>query len=362
MALLTRRREPELDMIHRTRRPVVIVLVAADTRSIRGSQVVIVVDVAHHASHRWVGVITSQGEAGFGVIKLGRLPGGRVVTHLAGLREVAGHVIRISSAVEVFQVAVGARRVRCGQAVVVVDVTLRALHAGCVEAGQWPTCRRVIKLGVSPVRRIVALLAGGRESKLDMVYRCGRAVVIVLVTADARGAAQRVVVVDVAHHACHRRVSVEASQRESNRAVIKSCWRPSGRRMALLAAGRESRSGMHRVISFLEVGLVTGNASGIRCTEIVIVVGMATGARNGGVHTGQRESGSRVIEFRIQPIIEAMALLAACRKLASHVIRVDRLIKVARVAAIAIGGHRAELAQRTIFMTSVAFNRSMSSK
>jgi hypothetical protein len=58
-----------------------------------------------------------------------------------------------------------------------------------------------------------------------------------LVTTDARRAAQSVVIVDVAHHARHRRVRVEASQRESNRAVIKSCWRPSGSRMALLAAG-----------------------------------------------------------------------------------------------------------------------------
>jgi hypothetical protein len=68
---------------------------------------------------------------------------------------------------------------------------------------------------------------------------------------------------------------------------------------------------MHRVISFLEVGLVARNASRIRGAQVVIIVGMAAGARNGSVHTSQRESRSGVIEFRVEPVIEAVALLTA---------------------------------------------------
>ena len=46
----------------------------------------------------------------------------------AGLREAGLHVIWLGRALEVLQMAADASRIRAGQVVIVVDVTLHALH------------------------------------------------------------------------------------------------------------------------------------------------------------------------------------------------------------------------------------------
>jgi len=52
-----------------------------------------------------IGVCIREREAHFRVVKVSRLPRNRVVTLLAGLREPSSNVVRIRSALEVFQMA-----------------------------------------------------------------------------------------------------------------------------------------------------------------------------------------------------------------------------------------------------------------
>ena len=77
-------------------------------------------------------------------------------------------MIRSRCPLEVLQVATYASRVGAGQVVIVVDVTLGALDAR-VGAGQREARGRVIKRRVQPTRRAVALLAGLREARTDVI-------------------------------------------------------------------------------------------------------------------------------------------------------------------------------------------------
>ena len=77
----------------------------------------------------------------------------------------------------------------------------------------------MIKLSVCPQHRIVALLARGWEA--GMGYRTGRRVVVVLMAADAGGAGDVVVVVDVAVGTQPGRHGVRAGQNESRSRVIE---------------------------------------------------------------------------------------------------------------------------------------------
>ena len=129
--------------------------------------------------------------------------------------------------------------------------------------------------------------------------------------------------------------------------------------MALLAIGGESRAGVHGIAGFLEICLVTRHAGRICRAQIVIIVDVATGARRSCVNAGQRETRSRVIKFRIHPVVKAMALLAACRELAGRMVGVAGLVEVGCVAAVTVRGHRAKLAHRPALVTSIAFHRSM---
>ena len=84
---------------------------------------------------------------------------------LTSLWEARLHVVRIGRALEIFQVAADAGRIRAGQVVVAVHVALGALHGG-VRAGQREAGGRVIEGRASPRSRTVALLTSLRESGL----------------------------------------------------------------------------------------------------------------------------------------------------------------------------------------------------
>lgn len=281
---------------------------------------------------------TGQRPACRGVIKLAVRPKYRIVALLARRWEASLHVVdRCRGVIEVLLMTADARRIGRREVVIVVDVALRTLRAGQVEASERPARRRVIELGIGPVRRTVTLLTRGREAQLDMVHRRCCRVVILLVAADAGRAAQCVIVVDVAHHARHRRIRVETCEGEANCAVVEICRSPSRCRVALLAVGRESRPGMHGIIGLLKISLVARNAGRVSCAEIVVVVRVAAGTGNRGVHAREWESRSRVIELGVQPIIESVALLAICWKLARRVIWIACLIEVGRMAAVAVG-------------------------
>ena len=145
----------------RIRRPLEVFQVATDTGRVGAGQVVVVIHVALHALH--AGVCPGQRESSGRVIEGGAGPRRGAVALLAGLREARRHVVRIRGALEVFQVAAHARRVRTGQVVVAIHVALRALHAG-VRTRQREARSGVVKIRTHPRSRAVALLAGLREA------------------------------------------------------------------------------------------------------------------------------------------------------------------------------------------------------
>jgi len=64
-------------------------------------QVVVVVHVTIRTLSRRDRMRTGQGESGAAVVERGIQPGSRVVTLVAGLREVRAHVIRIGRALKI---------------------------------------------------------------------------------------------------------------------------------------------------------------------------------------------------------------------------------------------------------------------
>ena len=94
------------------------------------------------------------------------------MAEITGLGERSTDVIRICSRLIVFQMASNASST--GEVVVVVDVAVGALpRRHSVAAGQGKSDRAVIELGVEPVIRSVATLAGGGKLGDDVVRATG---------------------------------------------------------------------------------------------------------------------------------------------------------------------------------------------
>lgn len=66
-----------------------------------------------------------------------------------------------------------------------------------------------------------------------------------------------------------------------------------------------------------------------------------------------------MIEFRVEPVIGAVALFTSCRELPGHVARVDCTFEVGGVAGIACGRHRLKLTVRRTFVAGVAVHGGM---
>lgn len=99
-------------------------------------------------------------------------------------------------------------------------------------------------------------------------------------------------VVDVTLIARH--CDMRASQREWGVVVVKCGARPSRRRVAGIASGRESRRYVIRIRGPIPIGLMAAIASGRK--RRVIVVRVASGARDCRVSAGERERRVVVIE------------------------------------------------------------------
>ena len=76
-------------------------------------------------------------------------PAGCGVALLTSLRQSRTDMVRTGRALEIFQVAADASRVRAAQVVIPVHVALRALH-GCMCAGQREAGRGVIEIRTHP--------------------------------------------------------------------------------------------------------------------------------------------------------------------------------------------------------------------
>ena len=144
------------------------------------------------------------------MIERSRLPGRSGVANLAGLRKSRLHVIRVSGALEVFQVTRNAGRT--GQVVIVIDVAISALprrHRVC--SGQREIHQRVVERRRLPGHRGVALLASLGKVGRDVV-RIRSSLEILQVARYAGGAGQVVVIVDVAIHALPGRHGMPSGQ------------------------------------------------------------------------------------------------------------------------------------------------------
>ena len=136
----------------------------------------------------------------------------------------------------------------------------------------------------------MARSARRREARRSVI-RIRRAVVVGLVTADARSRQRRVVVVDVAHHASHSRCGMESSKREGRVVVIKYRTRPVGGAMADIAGRREAGGRVGRRIGVVVVGLMARNAGRVSSSQSVVPVHVALSAGHREVEARERKPG-----------------------------------------------------------------------
>jgi len=170
---------------------------------------------------------------------------------LAGLREAGLHMVRSICALEILQVTAHASRIRAGQVVIAIHVTLRALHAAVCSRQREAGCR-MIERGACPRGGAVALLTGLRKSGLYVIW-VRRALEVLQVAADTGcvRAGQIVIAIHVALRALHTAVS--ARQGEPRGRVIEVRPRPGGGVVALLAGLRKTRLHMVRLRRALEI-------------------------------------------------------------------------------------------------------------
>ena len=207
------------------------------------------------------------------MVELRVCPVGGVMALLAGLWEVRSRVIGIGRALKVLQVA---RYAGVGRQVkVVINVAVRASSwRHRVRPGERESGAVVVKRCIRPTTSVVALVAGLREIRRDVI-RVGCALEVLQVAGDAGGAVQRVVVVDVAIGALARRNGVQSGQHEAGRRMIELGIAPLHRIVTGFACVWEPVV-RHRSGRAGEILLVTTEAR--HRTQGVIVVDMAVGA------------------------------------------------------------------------------------
>ena len=205
--------------------------------------------------------------------------------------------------------AAHARRRR--QVVIIVDVAIStSARRHSVQAGQSEASCGVIELAVGPLNRVVALLTGGRESRVR--HRRGRVVVIGLVTTDARGIGDVVVVVDVAISTLTRRNGMRSGERESRLGVIECRRLPSRGVVANVASLRESTRHVVGIRGSLEILEMARNASDAGQIVVIVRVAIGASARRNCMSTRQREVDTGVVESCRRPTCGGMAGIACC--------------------------------------------------
>ena len=187
--------------------------------------------------------------------------------------------------------------------------------ASCAHAARIPVIDAppsVIEGSAGPCGRGVARGASrGEYSGRGLMDRIGRVVVIRGVASVTGGRKSRVIAVDVATCAGHRRV--RPCQGEGGRAVIEFSVGPENSVVAELASSWEAGLDViHRRSRRIVVIQVAGHAGSIGAGEAVVVVDVAISAnsRRNGVSVREREAGSGVIKLAIRPLHGVVATLA----------------------------------------------------
>ena len=240
-----------------------------------------VVDVAFDAVHG--DVRAGERERSVVVIERCSGPGSRGVAGIASGWEACRCVSRIGGSVPIRRMA---SVTGSGQScVVVIHVALCAGNGG-MRAGEWERRVVVIERGGSPVCRRVADRAICREAA-GHVIRVRSSVVIGLVAGIAGGGGGCVVVVGMALRAGHRCVGSRQSVIRIYRVIEGGDGGPVGGRVASVAGSREGNRRVIGICSSCEVGLVATVAGGRQ--SCVVVIGVALGALQRGMRSGQRE-------------------------------------------------------------------------
>ena len=263
VALRTGLRECGLHVV-RIRGSLEILQMATDARGVRGSQVVVAVYMALSALDSRVG--PAQRESGGRVIKGRVVPRSCVVALRTGLRETGLHVIRFRRGVEILDVA---RRAIGGRSYkIAINVALRACHVG-VRTGQ----RKFRKGGVIesrriPSARVVAGLAGRRETRL-CVRRIVRLIEVRHVAAHATCRRLRELAAGVAGIAIQSGVRTHQGE-ACELQMVELRAHPVVDGVALFASGRHSQRDVidPRGLGVNEVVLVARVAGGRKALEL----------------------------------------------------------------------------------------------
>src|SRR6201993_2196421 len=194
------------------------------------------------------------------------------MTRIASRRERGRHVVHRSGRIVVIRLVAGDAS-GGSQIVIIVDVAIgTGSRRHGVTAGEREPGRAVVKRGIEPGAGAVALVAGLREIRADVIG-IGRSLVILQVARNAGRAVQAVVVVDVAIGAGARRNRVQSGQRESGAVVVKRGIEPGTGAVALVAGLREIGSDVIGIGRSLIVLQVARNAG--RAVKAVVVVDVA---------------------------------------------------------------------------------------
>src|SRR4029077_13242285 len=189
----------------------------------------------------------------------------------------------------------------------------------------------VIKRRIKPGAGAVALGAGLREVRRHVIG-IRRSLIVLQVTGRAGRAVQVVVVVDVAVGTGARRNRVQSGKRGPGAVVVERRIHPVRSVVTGVAGLREIRRHVVGIGGSLEILQVAGDAG--RAGQVVVVVDMAVGAgaRRDHVQSGERETGSFVIERGIEPSAGAVTLDAGLREIRSYVIGIRRSLEILQVA------------------------------
>jgi len=118
--------------------------------------------------------------------------------------------------------------------------------------------------------------------------------------------------------------------------MIESRWQPGVQGMARSAIMRKVQGHMIGIGRALEIGLMAREAIRGRAREAIIDVALIAGGRS--VRPGQRKAGLVVIKGRGQPGARGVTRSAIVRKIRSHMVGVNRALKIRLMTGEAIHG------------------------
>jgi hypothetical protein len=259
-------------------------------------------------------LVRSRGDREPGVIERSSSPLRCCVAGGARCRESRSRVVRISR--RIVNRAVAAVAILRSPFIDAVHMARRT-RGGGVFAGERERSGAVIEYGSGPLRRAVTGLAGLRESCRDVI-RIGRRLELGEVAGDAGRRQRRVLPVKVAAGASG--CGVLAGQGESRGAVVERRSGPLSRAVTQRTILREARGRVIRVGRRLIQWQVARGTRGSEPRKLTTHV--TAGASGRRMFSGERETGTRMIEGRRCPRRGSVAGLARCWK--SSMARVSR--------------------------------------